>query len=354
VYRRGDSPGSLNAPPDAHPTQIKIIDYDGERLEEHVVEKFDELQRWVESDSVSWIDVVGLADAEEIGELGELLGLSRLVLEDVLHVGQRPKAETQEGQAFVVLRLVRQGEGMEMEQVSLAFGPRFVVTFQEQPGDCFDPVRDRLREGRKRIRSLGCDYLAYALIDALIDAYFPVAEAYRERLEELEDAVMDGTAGEVTERVHALRRDLRALRRILVPTGEAVHRLLDPELDLVAEATRPYLADCYDHARRLLDTIEAASELGKDLFDIYQANLSNRMNEIMKVLTVFAAIFIPLTFVAGFYGMNFDREASPWNMPELGWVYGYPAALGLMLAMAVGLFVYFVRKGWIGGSGRRH
>lgn len=349
VSRPGAPPGTLLAPPGAHETTIRIIDYIGDELVEREAVTVADLRAHVESKSVSWIDVTGLANAELIGELGSLLGVSRLVLEDVINVGQRSKLENHETFACFISRLVRPGEHLELEQLSLLFGEGFVVTFQERPGDCFEPVRDRLRQGRKRIRGLGCDYLAYALIDALIDSYFPVVDGYRERLEDIEDQIAEGSDTDVMQRIHEIKRDLRALRRFVWPTTEAVHKLLDPELALVTNETREYLADCWDHARRMQDSIESNRELSTDLVDMHLSRLSHRMNEVMQVLTIFAAIFIPLTFVAGIYGMNFDPAVSPWNMPELGWVYGYPAALTLMGVMGVTLFLGFVRKGWIGG-----
>jgi len=348
--RPGSPPGTLVAPLGAHPTSIRIIDYVPDELLEREVTTVAQLREHVESESVSWIDVVGLGNADLISELGALLGVSQLVLEDVLNVGQRAKLENHESFAFFVTSIVHiEEDRLEVEQLSLLFGKGFVVTFQERPGDCFEPVRERLRQGRKRIRSLGCDYLAYALIDVLIDSCFPVVETYREQLEELDDQIAAGTATAPMDDLHVIKRDLRALRRFVWPTGEAVHKLLDPELALVSDETRVYFADCWDHTRRLQDSLDSNRELGTDLADVYLSHLSHRMNEIMKVLTIFAAIFIPLTFVAGIYGMNFDPAASRWNMPELGWAYGYPAALTVMAGIGIGLFLYFVRKGWIGG-----
>lgn len=343
----GTPPGTLIAPPGAHPTTVRVIDYVGDELVERDVSSVEELRAHVESDSVSWIDVVGLANVELVEELGEMLGVGRMVLEDVLNVSQRPKLEHHDTYAYFVSRFVRPGEGLQLEQLSLAFGKQFVVTFQEAPGDCFEAVRERLRQGRKRIRTLGCDYLAYALIDVVIDSYFPVVEGYREYLEEIEDEIVAGKQHGVMGRIHEAKRELRALRRVVWPTTEAVHALMDPELSLVEAETRVYLADCWDHARRLQDSIEGNRELSTDLVDVHLSQQGHRMNEVMKVLTIFAAIFIPLTFIAGIYGMNFDT-ASPWNMPELGWAYGYPAALGVMGVVGVALFLYFVRKGWIG------
>jgi magnesium transporter len=344
----GAPPGTVKAPANAHPTTVRVIDYSGEELTELEATDLSALREHLERNSVTWVDVVGLEDADRIAALGDLLGISRLVLEDVLNVGQRPRMEGGEESVFFVSRLVRFEQTLELEQLSLVFGERFVVTFQERPGDCFDAVRERLRAGRRRIRGNGPDYLAYALIDVMIDSCFPVEERCRESLEEIEDDIVLGAGRDAIGRIHAVKRNVRVLRRIVSATGEAVHGLLNPDVTLVSEPTRPYLADCWDHSRRLADALEADRELSNDLVDLHLAHQGQRLNEIMKVLTIFAALFIPLTFIAGIYGMNFDSAASRWNMPELGWAYGYPAALGAMALVAVALVLYFVRKGWIG------
>lgn len=348
----GASPGTLNAPPGALPPRIVVMDYDREQLTEKEIADPRELEPWLRRQSVTWIDVVGLGDVALFQRIGEVAGVHPLVLEDVLNVIQRPKLERHGDGLFFVTRLARlDGDALDTQQISLYLTRHFLLTFQERPGDAFEPIRQRLRAGRPRIRAGGCDYLAYALIDALVDANFPLVEDLREHLEDLEEEIFGRPSESSLEQVHQIKRDLRLLRRVVRPTSQAVADLMSPDQALVGEPTRVFLRDVYDHAIKLGDTIDGLRELGKDLTDLYLSAMSHRTNEIMRVLTVFAAIFIPLSFIAGLFGMNFDPSISPWNMPELGWRWGYPAALGLMLAVAVGLLIYFRRRGWIGGDG---
>lgn len=237
---------------------------------------------------------------------------------------------------------------LETEQVAMALGRGFVVTFQEVPGDSFDPVRRRLRSSGGQIRQRGPDYLAYALIDAAIDAFFPVLELIGEQVEELEDDVVARPGNRQVARIHDLKRNLLTARRALWPLRDMVNALLREDSPLIDQQTLIYLRDCHDHASQLIDMIETYREICSGLVDIHLSSASNRMNEVMKVLTVIATIFIPLTFIVGVYGMNFDPAAGPLSMPELGWRYGYPASLLLMAAIAAGLLMWFRSKGWIG------
>jgi magnesium transporter len=229
---------------------------------------------------------------------------------------------------------------------------RILLTFQERPGDCFDLVRDRIRKRRGQIRNRGADYLTYALLDAVIDGYFPVLEACGERLETLETSVIAEPSRDQVVQVHDMKRDLLSLRRAVWPQREMVNALTRDSTAFVSDQTQVYLRDCYDHTVQLMDMVETYREIASGLLDIYLSSVGTKMNEIMKVLTIIATIFIPLSFIAGLYGMNFDPKASPWNMPELAWYWGYPVALALMLAVALGLLVYFRRKGWIGGRAK--
>jgi magnesium transporter len=306
---------------------------------------------------VTWVDVQGLGDVETVRALGDRFDLHGLALEDVINVHQRPKVELYENHVFIVTRMVggpaTDGGGADTEQVAMFLGADFLLTFQERSGDCFEPVRERLRHAGGRIRAARADYLAYTLIDAVIDGYFPVLEGYGERVERLEDAVTARPDAALVAQIHALKRDLLTLRRAIWPQREMVNALIRDESSLVAEPTRLYLRDCYDHAIQLMDMIETYREIASGLVDLHLSSFSARLNEVMKVLTIIATIFIPLSFITGLYGMNFDPSASRWNMPELGWRYGYPFALGLMGVVAIGLLVYFRRKGWIGGRDRR-
>ncbi len=243
--------------------------------------------------------------------------------------------------------MIELNEHMETEQVSVFLGPKWVVTFLEDPGDAFDPVRRRLRENRGCIRASGAGYLAYALLDAVVDAYFPVVEKYGEKLDELEDEVVDRPDQGTIARAHAVKRDLRQLRRAIWPLREALNVLTRDTSGLVDDGTRVFLRDCYDHTVQIIDLVETYRELDADLTDLYLSSLSNRLNEVMKVLTVIATIFCRMTFIAGVYGMNFDTQVSPWNMPELHWPLGYLFSWGLMAASAVGMLGFFGWMGWI-------
>jgi len=306
------------------------------------------LARW----PVVWVNVDGVGDPALVAALGELFGLHRLALEDVVHVHQRPKLERYADHLYVVLRVPETAPDGDLgsEQISLFLGRNFVLTFQERAGDCWEPVRERARADKGRIRAAGPDYLAYALIDAAVDSNFPVLEALGERLEQLEDEIIDTPRRGTVAALHRVRRDLITLRRGIWPLRETLavfSRDADP---LVTDETRIYLRDCYDHAVQIIDLLETYREIAAGLLDVYLSSVSNRMNEIMKVLTVIATIFIPLSFVAGVWGMNFDPDASPWNMPELRWRFGYPLALAVMAGVAGGLLWWFRRRGWLGGE----
>ena len=347
----GTMPGKLRVYPGALPTTMSVLCYQPDKMVETTVSSIEELKAILDQDwTVRWLNVEGLADIDTLREIGEMFSLHRLALEDVVNVHQRPKVEPYEDHCFVVLRTtVASDEKLIEEQISLFFGKDFVLTFQERPGDCFGLVRDRIRSPRGRIRTAGNDYLAYALIDAVIDHYFPCIEAYGDCLDSLEDVILDDPSPRVSNRIHQIKRQLLVVRKIVWPMREAMSFLSREELDLITPETRLYLRDCYDHIVQVLDMVEVQRELASSQMDLYLSSVGQRTNEVMKVLTIFAAIFIPLSFIAGLYGMNFERDAEhPLNLPELGWAYGYPAVLGLMAAVAGGLLIFFWRKGWIG------
>ncbi|MEZ5668766.1 MAG: magnesium/cobalt transporter CorA [Alphaproteobacteria bacterium] len=348
----GAAPGTLVADPEAAPTRVSALSYNAEGLHEQTSCKPADIARLRRPGHVLWVNIDGLADIALIEEVGRVFGLHQLSLEDVVNVHQRPKTETFDDHSFVIVRMLhRDGwpeRGIETEQISLFIGEGFLLTFQEQPGDCFDPVRDRLRRGKGRLRQMGADYLAYALIDAVIDGYFPALEEIGEAVETLEDEVIAQPEPDQVDRLHRIKRELLTLRRAIWPTREMVNALIRDDSAHIGQTTRLYLRDCYDHAIQLMDIVETYREIAASLLDVYLSSLSARMNEIMKVLTIIATIFIPLSFLAGLWGMNFDT-ASPWNMPELKWAIGYPVALVVMLAVGVGLLAWFWRKGWIGG-----
>lgn len=346
----GASPGLLSSQPGALASSMKVLRYTADRIDEAELAGTDALPGDIGRGDIVWIDVTGLADVALVERIGAAFGLHPLALEDVVHTHQRPKTEDYENHLFIVTRMACGAEAAEHEQVSLFLGKGYVITFQERPGDCFEPVRERLRRGRGRLRGAGADYLAYALIDAVIDGYFLPLEAHGERIEQLEDEVTRDARSDHIDDIHAVKRDLLALRRAIWPQREMLNILVRDENSLIQPATRVYLRDAYDHVIQLMDMLETYREIASGLVDIHLSAMSTRMNEIMKVLTVIASIFIPLSFIAGVYGMNFDPAASPWNMPELGWTWGYPFALLLMFGCALGLLWYFRRKGFIGGE----
>ena len=327
---------------------MSLFAYDGGRLVEQHSAALADIEGRAAGLPKIWVDVQGLADVELIRGLGERYGLHPLTIADIVHVHQRPKLESHDDHLFIVLRLPDRTEGLLTEQLSILLGRDFVLTFQERPGDCFDPVRERLRRADSPMRGRGVDYLAYALIDALVDSYFPILERYGELIEALEEQVIAQPEPARVARIQRLRRELLEIRRALWPQREVLSALLREDTPCIALGTRVFLRDCADHTAQLLDMVEIHREVASGLLDLHLASVSARMNEIMKVLTIIATIFIPLGFIAGLYGMNFDRKVSPFNMPELGWRFGYPFALALMLAVALAMLVYFWRRGWIG------
>jgi len=271
-------------------------------------------------------------------------------LEDVVNLGQRPKVEEYDSHLFVVARMIEDDRSTRTEQLSIFLGERVVLTFQEHPGDCLDCVRKRIREGRGRIRTMGADYLMYCLLDAVVDAYFPHLDEINDRLEALEDEVMASPGSRTVAAIHQAKRDLVAIRHATAPLREAINTLLREADPRITENTRLYLRDCYDHVIRVAEAVDTHREVAGGLLDVYLSSVSNRMNDVMKVLTVIATMFIPLTFLAGIYGMNFDPEASPWNMPELRWYWGYPAFIVITVLIAILELAFFWYKGWLGGG----
>lgn len=350
----GASPGTLVVDPQAPPPIIQLMCYDRQNLIERTVEDLSHIKELSQKWPVTWINVSGLGSAAIIEKLGEIFSIHRLVLEDVVNVHQRSKVEQYRNYYFIVWRLAESRERVSTEQLSLILGNNYVLTFQERTGNFYDPVRERLRKSSGQIRCVGPDYLAYALLDASIDHYFPVLEVMGERLEEFENVVIENPSQETISQIHSVRRDLLVLRRAVWPMREAINALLRESAPPITEDTKIYFRDCYDHTVQIIDLLENYRDIASSMMEVYLSSLSMRMNEIMKVLTIFAAVFIPLTLIAGIYGMNFNPEASPWNLPELNWFYGYPFALGLMVLVALGMLVYFRKKGWLGSGNDKH
>ena len=342
----GTPPGTLISHPEAAPPAIRIIGFSPEGFEE-IDGTMEGLAAFRARWPVVWVDVGGVGHAESVAAIGTEFALHRLALEDVMNVHQRPKVEEYASYLFAVARMASLGDRVDTEQISLFLGPGWVLTFQEAPGDCWDPVRDRLRIGKGKIRTGGADYLFYALLDAIIDNFYPLLEEFGARLEQLEEAVIDDPHERLVGVIHGARRDLLALRHALWPMREAVGQLYRDPSKYITEDSRIYLRDAYDHTIQVIDLLENFREMASGLLDVYLSSVSHRMNEVMKVLTIIATIFIPLTFIAGVYGMNFDTSASRWNMPELHWEYGYPLVMGFMLLIGLSLVGYFRWKRWI-------
>jgi magnesium transporter len=348
--RPGTTPGQLNIRIDAPPADLVLIDYDRDRSTRISVSDPELIHEYLETHTVSWIDVLGLGNADTWAALSPIFNLHRLLVEDVVNVPQRPKIEHYQDQLLIIAIMVvlsPDGTGFIKEQVSLVLGKNYLLTVQEEPEeDCFHGVRQRIEVDRGIIRKQGADYLAYCLLDAIVDGFFPVLEYYGELIEELEDEVMLKPDRSTLARIHKIRRELLMLRRAIWPLRDAINSLIRDGSSLISSEVQVYLRDCYDHTIQVMDMVETYRELATGLMDVYLSVVSNRMNEVMKLLTVISAIFIPLTFIAGVYGMNFNPEKSPLNMPELGWYWGYPFCLALMFTIGSSLVFFFWKRGW--------
>ncbi len=352
----GAAPGELVVDPTATATTIAAVTFCPETPETGFSETRSlaaaALPKLRTPETRLWVDIVGLADHAAILAVATEFGLHPLIVEDITDTHQRPKVELYGDHLFVVFRMVSTDAPVDGEQVSMIVGHGHLLTFQEKPGDCFEPVRARLRHGQGRLRSAGTDYLAYALIDAAIDGYYPVLEGLGEALERLEDSVVTDPEQRQAEALHHFKRDLLVLRRAIWPMRELVNALLRDESGVITATTRPYLRDAYDHTVQLMDIVETYREIASGLLDVFLSSQSARLNEVMKVLTIIATVFMPMSFIASVYGMNFDTS-HPFNMPELGWPFGYVFALALMTVVAAGLLWWFKRNGWIGDTDQR-
>jgi magnesium transporter len=322
--------------------QITVIDYDETQFTQEKVKKIEECFPFKDKPTVTWINIDGLHDVKVIEKLGRHFGLHPLLLEDILNTEQRPKMEDFGDYIFLVLKMLYYEDNtkqIEAEQVSLVLGPNWVITFQEREGDVFNTVRERIKKGR--FRKMGADYLAYSLVDAIVDHYFIILEEFGEEIEVTETELATNPARETLQTIHTMKKEMVFLRKSVWPLRELVSSLERSGSPLIRESTGIYLRDIYDHTIEVIDTVESFRDMISGMLDIYLSSISNRMNEVMKVLTIFAAIFIPLTFVVGIYGMNFEY------MPELRWHWGYFGVLIGMASVAGGMLVYFRRKRWL-------
>ncbi len=325
--------------------------YGKDKCVEHTIDDPIELKKHLEEWPVVWVDVVGLGSEEKLRAIAEIFRVHPLALEDVVHVHQRAKVEAYDENLFIVLRVPDASNEQITEQFSMLLGKNYLVTFQERPGDCFSLVRTGIRQEQSVARQcVRADYLAYRLIDVSIDAYFPVLEAIGDHLDTLDDPDAFTHTRSAFNELHVVRRELLMLRRAIWPIRDAISELKSENTAFITDATRVYFRDCYDHAVQLIDLMESYRDIAGDVRDYYLSTISNRMNEVMKTLTVIATIFLPLTFIAGVYGMNFNPNASPWNMPELNWRFGYVFSLALMALVTLAMLWYFKRRGWLHGT----
>lgn len=339
--------GTLTVDPDALAPTIHVCGYGPDGFEAGQGTDPSELKRLRSRWRVTWVHVVGLGDAAVIESLGRAFGIHRLALADVVHDQQRPKVQRWGDVTQIVARMTDEVGSAQTEQLSIFVGHDFVLSFEERKGEQFDALRERLRIDLGEARHGRSDFLAYALLDAVIDAFFPVVERIGDELDQIEDDLQTMTQPQLTPRLRTVKHDLLHIRRALWPLRDVLGGLASGQCPHVQDETRNYLRDCQDHCAQLIDIVGTYRELSADLVDLQISVSGQRLNEVMKVLTVMATVFIPLTFVSSIYGMNFDPDTSPLNMPELKWYWGYPFALGLMGAMALGLLVYFRRRGWI-------
>lgn len=324
--------------------RIQVINFDSDSMDEMTTETLSEALTQCNDHRTTWLNIDGLHDTELISCLGDHFHIHPLTLEDILNTGQRAKVEDFDTYLYIVMKMMRHdpaGNEVLHEQISLILTDRILISFQESRGDVFEPVRQRLRNNRGRIRKLGCDYLAYTLMDAIVDHYFTILEFIGEHIEEIEEEILETPRPRVMERLHDQKRNIIYLRKQIWPLRELVNAMTREENPLIRSSTTLFLRDVHDHTIQVIDTIESYRDLLAGLLDLYLTMISNRMNEVMKVLTIIATIFIPITFIAGVYGMNFR------NMPELEWSWGYTMVWGVMVAMVIVMLMYFRRKKWL-------
>ncbi len=344
--KAGLPPGTLVYIGDRKPDGVKItiMDYDETSFQEIDAATIEACFPFKEKSTITWMNVEGIHDIEVIRKLGECYGLHPLVQEDILNTDQRPKLEDYGDYLYIVLKMLSHDEQsgqIRSEQVSLILGRNFVISFQEGiEGDVFGPIRERLRNGKGRLRKMGADALAYALMDAVVDNYFIIMEKLGEKIDVLEEQLVGSPSPETLRGIHALKKEMIFLRKSVWPLREVIGAMERGDSPLIQKPTRTYLRDVYDHAVQVIETIETFRDMVTGMLDIYLSGLSYRMNEVMKVLTIIATLFMPLTFLAGVYGMNFRY------MPELGWPWGYPAVLSIMCIVALSMLAYFKKKKW--------
>ncbi|MFH0862430.1 MAG: magnesium/cobalt transporter CorA [Candidatus Altiarchaeota archaeon] len=332
------------------PTRITVIDYDVNRYEEREIASVDECAVFKESPSVTWMNIVGVQDVPVIQKIGECFKFHPLLIEDIVNTDHRPKIEDFGDYIFIVLKMLQYDKAkkaVKVEHSCLVVGANFVLLFQEDAGDVFDPIRERIKAGKSQLRRSGPDYLTYRLIDAIVDNYFTVLEEIGEDIESLEDEVVGKPSVGTLEAIHRLKKEMIFLRRSVWPLREAILAMERSENPLIRKTTKVYLRDVYDHTVHIIDTLETFRDIVSGMLDIYLSSINNKLNEVMRVLTVIATFFMPLTFLAGVYGMNFHVEKSPFNMPELTWYFGYPLFWTACILISAVMWLYFRGKKWM-------
>jgi len=344
----GSRPGTLAIPPDSPAPRIHVFDYRGEICREADVDDPEALRRYLDSEETAWVDVQGFGDEDTLWAIADVFGLGPLVMEDATNVPQRAKSELRADHQLIIARapLPTADGALEVPQVCLIVGRNWLLTLQDRYFGFFDPVRRRIREGLGPIREQGPDYLAYALLDTLVDGYYPIVEKLAADLEDLEERVEGDPASRVLAELHRIRRQLVVIRRIGWPQREALRSLVVEHGPFIGADAKAFLRSTEQHVTQIMEAVDSARDTTSGLVDLYLSNLSQRTNEIMKMLTLMASIFIPLTFLAGIYGMNFEL------MPELHAAWGYPLVLLTMLGTATGMLLYFRHRGWIGSAGK--
>jgi magnesium transporter len=346
----GTAPGSLAVSPLSLPSEVFVIGYGPEGYVEHTCEGVEEINQFLPAWPVVWVNVVGLGSLDVIEKIGAMFGLDRLLLEDVLDTNHRQKVEYYENYVFTIIKGALLGDQLETEHFSLFLKKNVVIVFEEKPGRSFNQVRERIRRGTGRIRLSGTDYLYYALLDEVVDKYFPILDKLNHDLVMIEDEMLSNALTsdkDTIQQIHHAKSDLLLLHRTIWPISDIVSMIMREETPLITKATRNFLRDVYDHSIQANELAQFCRDMASGLLNTFLAYEGHKTNDIIKVLTLVTALFIPLNFIASIYGMNFDPNRSPFNMPELEWYYGYPFVWALMLAVAIGMLLFFKRRGWL-------
>lgn len=342
----GLSPGSLVhiGEQKVEEVQLSLINYNLDNVKFEKVEEISQLDQFIKKDAVNWLNVSGLHQPEIIEQIGDQFGIHSLVLEDIMNTEQRSKVEIYDDYIFIVVKMMRyddKNEELDVEQLSIILGENYVITFQEKEGDVFDRLRENMKKGKGKLRKKGADYLAYALVDAVVDHYFLVLEQFGDEIEVMEDQVFIDPDPDTVSEIQRMKGDLIYIRKAVWPLRESISLLMRDETPFISSDSQIFLRDLYDHTIQVIDTVETFREMVSSLLDVYLSSISNRMNEVMKVLTIIATIFIPLTFIAGIYGMNFE------HMPELKMRWAYPAIWAVFIVVSIVMVLYFRRKKWL-------